>query len=221
MEVITYPYPNFIFNLWGWYSVVCDRIMQRYTSQTICKCCNTLVTEGPCVSSQDWEAWIFYLFCTYQMFMIESGSYSLYFATFKTHKLQHKMDVDPVVYIWVWSDIYIYNIRIYIRCVTQWFCFISLTGKFYRPIKWNRRDLYPSFFCLIGKTNGTNGETTDYIYMYIYLTTMYHMQYNFKFWLIVWTRILGIKKIGVNNMKWLRSVVCLFTFNCPCHSLTL
>ena len=33
------------------------------------------------------------------MLMTESGSYSLYFATFKIHKLQQKMEVDSVVYI--------------------------------------------------------------------------------------------------------------------------
>ena len=46
------------------------------------------------------------------------------------------------------------------QSVARKFCFTGPTGIFHRRITWNRRDLHRSF-CLIGKTDGTDGKTTD------------------------------------------------------------
>ena len=48
-----------------------------------------------------------------------------------------------------------------IQSVAWWFCFTGPIGIFHRPITWNRRELHPSFSCLIGKTDGNDGKMTD------------------------------------------------------------
>ena len=67
---------------------------------------------------------------------------------------------------------------------------------FHRPMTWNRRELHFSFSCLIGKTDWTDGKTTDC--SYISVIDLYFNQPSFWIFKGYW----GLDIVNLINLSY-------------------